>query len=190
MHFTKNTKSVGQLGPTGPYATPAGAEDRTFELTIDSIYELWLVATFTGWSCEKLWTSEPYPFGELDMKLTFKERTIAIEDLRWLLKRVFRLRRGSSTLRSALARPPRRLSNGGPSKLVLDTLVQRAHLYLAGYDLSALLNDAPAAGNWALRVKNKTIPTFEEGLAACEAYLQVCFDCVRLTYFYETDYLR
>lgn len=190
MHFTKNTKSVGQLGPTGPYATPAGAEGRTFELTVDSIYELWLVDTFTGWSYEKLWTSEPHPFDELDMKLTFKERTIAIEDLRWLLERVFRLHRGSSTLRCPLVRPSSRRSSGGPSKLVLDTLVQKVHLYLTGYDLSALLDDVPAAGDWALRVKNKSIPTFEDGLAACEAYLQVCFDCVRLTYFYETNYLR
>lgn len=157
MHFTKNTKSVGPLGPTGPYATPASAEDRTFELTVDYIYELWLVVTFTGWFGEKLWTTEQLSFNELCMQLTYKEKTLTFADLRWPLDRVFRLQRGSETLRCELTRASQRHHDVEPSKTILDTLVQKVHFYLAGY-MSAVLGDAAAAkGDWSVRVLNKVV---------------------------------
>lgn len=181
--------SDGSFDFPTPYATPPGAEERTFELTVGSIYELWLVCTFTGWFGEEIWTSPPLPFKQLDMKLTFKEKALTFADFRWLLERVFRLQRGSETLRCAEAGPSSLQDDCGPSKFVLDTLAQKVHLYLAEYDLSALLDDAVATEHLTSRVLNKAVPTCEEGLETHEAYLQLCFDCVRLTHIDEASYL-
>jgi hypothetical protein len=159
------------------------------ELTVASIYEFWLVCTFTGWFGEEMWASPPLPFKQLDMKLTFKAKTLTFADFRWLLERVFRLQRGSETLHCAVVRPSSLQDDSGPNKFVLDTLAQKVHLYLADYDLSALLDDAAATEHLTWRVLNKAVPTCEEGLETHEAYLQLCFDCVRLTYIDEASYL-
>lgn len=173
-----------------PYATPPGAEERTFELIVDFAYELWLVTTFTAWFGEDFWSTPPLPFQELHMKLTFKENTLTVAGFRWLLERVFRLRRGSAGLSCAVTNPSQRHHDTGPSMMVLQTLAQKVHLYLAEYNLSALIADLPTApGQMALRVLNRAVPTRDEGLETHEAYLRVCFDCVRLTYIDEASYL-
>lgn len=184
IHHPRSTR------PSAPYATPPGAEERTFELAVDSIYELWLVTTFTGWFGEEFWATSPLPFQRLHMKLTFKEKTLTLAGFRWLLERVFRLQRGSEALSCAAARPSQRHHDAGPGRTVLRTLAEMVHLYLAEYNLSALLVDAPDMPEpLALRVLNKAVPTSEEALETHEAYLRVCFDCVRLTYIDEASYL-
>lgn len=173
-----------------PYVTPPGAEERTFELVVDSIYELWLVTTFTAWFGEKFWATPPMPFEELHMKLTFKEKTLNLAGFRWLLERVFRLRRGGEALSCAATRQSQRHHDAGPCRMVLETLAEMVHLYLAEYNLSALLADASEVPEpLVLRVLNKVVPTAEEALQTHEAYLRVCFDCVRLTYIDEASYL-
>ena len=60
IHHPRSTR------PSAPYATPPGAEERTFELTVDSIYELWLVTTFTAWFGEEFWATSPLPSAALN----------------------------------------------------------------------------------------------------------------------------
>lgn len=190
MKNIKNSRTLSSRASRTPYITPTGAEERTFELTVDFVYELWLVTTFTAWFGEDFWSTPPLPFQELRMKLTFKERTLTFAGFRWLLERVFRLRRGSAGLSCAATKPSQRHHDAGPGRTVLETLAEMVHLYLAEYNLSALLADAPDMPEpLALRVLNKVVPTAEEGLETHEAYLRVCFDCVRLTYIDEASYL-
>jgi hypothetical protein len=184
IHHPRSTR------PSAPYATPPGTEERTFELAVDSIYELWLVTTFTAWFGEEFWATSPLPFKGLHMKLTFKEKTLTLAGFRWLLERVFRLQRGSEALSCTATRSSQPHHDAGPGRTVLETLAEMVHLYLAEYNLSALLADAPDMPEpLALRVLNKVVPTAEEDLETHEAYLRVCLDCVRLTYIDEASYL-
>lgn len=199
MNNTGNSKTTtasavrtsdGSFDRSAPYATPLGAEERTFELTVASIYELWLVTTFTAWFGEKFWATPPQPFKRLHMKLTFKEKTLTLAGFRWLLERVFRLQLGSEALSCVATPPSQRLDDADPGRTVLETLAEMVHLYLAEYNLSALLADAPTAPDQVtLRVLNRAVPTGDESLETHEAYLRVCFDCVRLTYIDEASYL-
>ena len=176
---------------TPAYDTPRGAEDRTFELTVASSYELWLVTTFTGWCGERVWTGPLSPFHELRMKLTFKEQTLTGADFSWLLDHVFRLQRGSETLQSRHGKETGQGTADHPSKPTLNRFVQIAHLYLKEYDLAGIADDIPAArSRLTRRLMDNAVPTVDESLDVYLNYLQVCFDCVRLTYFEEEKYSR
>lgn len=174
---------------TPAYDTPRGAEDRTFEITVSSPYELWLVTTFTGWCGERVWASPPSPFHELHMKLTVKEQTLTEADFSWLLDHVFRLQRGSETLQSHPGKETGQGNADHPSKPTLNRLVQIAHLYLKEYDLAAIADEIPAARSRLMRrLIDNALPNIDESLDIYEAYLQLCFDCVQLTYFEEEKY--
>lgn len=189
--MAQQTKPMTLFGSSTPYATPLGAEARTFELTVASAYELWLVCTFTGWWGERIWATPPLPFRELALKLTYKSGTLTGADFRWLLERVFRLRRGSETVKDGVATLVRGQGDGGPNKAVLCKLARMVHLYLEEYDLPMLIADVPSAPEpLTTRVLEQAMPTEAEELEVHEAYLQLCFDCVRCTYVDEASYLR
>lgn len=168
-------------GADAAYKTPQGAEHRTFELTVDSSYEMWLLVTFTGHAGEHLWVSSYLPFQPIATKLTYRLGTLELPEVRWLVDNILQFERGSETLRCAAGDapilPPRRLRAN-----VLEKVASQLHLYLDDYDIVGLVASIDDfSDRLRLDVATKAIPPADD-LAAFEAHLCACIECVRRTY--------
>lgn len=193
-HDAQNTPDLvaAQAGPNDdrdsvPYETPEGAEHRTFELSVVSSYEVWLLTTFTGWAGERLWVSSPLPLGPTPLKLTFRQDSLELPEVRWLVERVLRLPVASQTLTGGSTEERREALR----QYILDELVRLADLYLSEFDLRALLWEL-----WSVpalvcaKLLEGRPPSSGDGLPAYEAHLCAAFDCIKLTYCREDNYRR
>jgi len=171
------------------YATPPGAEHRTIELTVSSIYDMWLLTTFTGYAGEALWVSCFTPFRPIEMKLTYRESTLELPEVRWLIDRIFESDLGSKTLRSAAGDvPPEMVSPPRPH--VLAEFAEQVHKYLDAYDVVEMVKYVSSVIDRSyFDVAARTVPCPSKDLAAFELHLRRCMDCIRLTYI-DDFYLR
>jgi hypothetical protein len=170
------------------YKTPQGAEYRTFELTVESGYEMWLVVTFTGHAGELLWVSTYLPFLPIEMKLTYRPGTFEMPEVRWLVDRIFQFDLGSKTLRCT-AGDALGVTTRHPRPDVLMKVASQIHLYLDDYDIVALVESIDdLSDRLRMDVATKAIPPFDDR-AAFEAHLAACVQCVRLTYI-DDSFLR
>lgn len=163
------------------YRTPQGAEHRTFELTVDYVYEMWLLVTFTGHAGERLWVSSYLPFQPIEMKLTYRPDTLELPEVRWLVERIFQFELGSRTLRSAAGELASNATRS-PRPEALMKLATQLHKYLDAYDIVALVKDIDdVSARVRMDVATKAIPPVAH-TAAFEEHVVACFLCVRLTY--------
>lgn len=169
------------------YETPQGAEHRTFELTVASIYEMWLLTTFTGHAGEDVWVSSFLPFRPLEMKLTYRPGTLELPEVRWLVDRIFQFDLGSKTLRSGADNAPSEQTRL-PRPAVLAALADQIHLYLDDYDVIALVKCLDISDRLRIDVATKSVPPVDQ-FAAFEAHVAACIQCVRLTYI-DDSFLR
>lgn len=170
-----------------PYETPKGAEHRTFEFSVGSSCDLWLITTFTGWAGERLWVSAPLPFGPTPLKLTFRQDSLELPEVRWLVERVLRLAVASQTLTGASTEERGEVLR----QHVLDKLVRLVDQYLSEFDLQALLWELSSLpSSVRARLLDGQPPSSGDGLPAYEAYLCAAFDCIKLTYCREDNYRR
>lgn len=169
------------------YETPPGAEHRTFELTVASIYEMWLLTTFTGHAGEDVWVNSFLPFRPLEMKLTYRPGTLELSEVRWLVDRIFQFDLGSKSLRCGASTAPFEL-NEFPQPDVLAALAEQIHLYLDDYDVVALVKCIDIDDRLRIDVATRTVPSVDQ-FAAFEAHVVACIQCVRLTYV-DDSFLR
>lgn len=145
-----------------PYETPQGAEHRTFELTVTSVYDLWLLTTFTGYAGEDLWVSPLMPFRPLQMKLTYRQGTLELPEVRWLVDRIFESDLARTTLRCATGEMPPGMASF-PRPHVLAEFAEQLHKYLDSYDLAEMVKYVSTAGDHryfdvASRTVNGAVP--------------------------------
>lgn len=166
-----------------PYTPPASAEHLTFDIVAASRYEMWLWTTFTAWAGTAFWADNlvttPIP-----MRLTNREDTLALPELRWLAERVFRCKRGGDCVR--MAEPAATME--AHQDVRLDVLVAQAnwfHKYLDMFDRRALLGRL--ADEHAVEVQaevlSRTVPSVACDIDTFELHLRVCVECARLTYY-------
>jgi hypothetical protein len=171
------------------FATAPGTEHRTFELTVASIYDMWLLTTFTGYAAEDLWVSSFTPFRPLEMKLTYRQGTLELPEVRWLVDRIFESRLGTSTLQSAADGVPSATANS-PRPHVLAEFAEQVHKYLDAYDVVEMVKDVSSVADRSyFDVAARTVPCPSKDLAAFELHLLRCMACIRLTYI-DDFYLR
>lgn len=174
-------------GASAAQKTPEGVERRTFELTVASTYEMWLLTTFTSHVGEHLWVSSFVPFRPIEMRLTYQPNALALAEVRWLVERIFKFDLGSKTLRSAAGTASSEQARL-PRPDVLAKLADRIHLYLDDYDVVALVKSIDTTERLRMNVATKAVPSVDQ-LAAFEAHLVACIQCVRLTYI-DDSFLR
>jgi hypothetical protein len=171
------------------YATAPGAEHRTFELTVASAYDMWLLTTFTGYAGEDLWVSSFTSFQPIEMKLTYRQGTLELPEVRWLADRIFESRLGGSTLQSAAGEVPSATDNS-PRPHVLAEFAEQVHKYLDAYDVVEMVKDVSSITDRSyFDVAARAVPCPSKDLAAFELHLLRCVDCIRLTYI-DDFYLR
>jgi hypothetical protein len=165
------------------YPTPPDAESRTVKVLVASLYEAWLLTTFTGWAGEKLWQSRGLPFSASTLKLTFRPGTLRRTEAHWLAERVLRLE---------LATPLRQTDAGPqPDAAALLTTAEQAHRYLNDYDFLALVQDIEdVAPRVRMDLATRTLPPADDGLDSIQQHLRACAKCFRLTYLDEELYRR
>ena len=166
-----------------PYTPPAGAEHLTFDIVAASRYQMWLWTTFTAWAGEAVW-ADALVITPIAMRLTYREGTLALPELRWLAERVFRCERGSECVR--MAEPAATVE--AHREVRLDVLVAQAnwfHKYLDMFDRRALLDRLADVHAVEVRteVLGRTIPSVACDIDTFEPHLRVCVECARLTYY-------
>jgi hypothetical protein len=165
-----------------PYDTPTDALHRTFELSLTSPYEAWLLTTFTMSVGERLWVSSYRPLQQVKVKLTFRQGTLELPELTWLLERVLRVSARPSEQRRQHARPLR--------WEVLSTLAKHVDHYLRSYDVIAMVKDlAPVMDRAHFDVAAWNIPSPRDNLEAFEKHMSIFTDCLALAYV-DDSYLR
>lgn len=177
-------------GDDAPYETPIGATHRTFELSFNSTYELWLLTTMTMGVGERLWVGSFCPFIDPVLaKMTFRQGTLELPELTWLLERVLNL---SAPVGHAL---PLCVSEHATQQRplrweVLSALARHIHGYLDLFDVIAMVKHlAPVMDRAHFDVAALNVPSPRDDLPAFERHMRICRDCLRLAYVDDT-YLR
>jgi hypothetical protein len=171
------------------YDTPAEAQHRTFELSLASPYEAWLLTTFTMSVGERLWVSSYRPFEPVNVKLTFRQGTLELPELNWLLERALNV---SARASAGPQRPTvQRRDNPRPLRWeVLSTLAKSVDHYLRSYDVIAMVKDlAPVMDRAHFDVAAWNIPSPRDNPEAFEKHMSIFTDCLALSYV-DDSYLR
>jgi len=186
---TENLCREGTNFENAAYETPTGAEHRTFEMTVASTYDVWLLTTFTGYAGEDLWVSSFTNDRPVDLKLTFRPGTLELPEFRWLIDHFFDSDLARKTLRCATGDVPSQIASPRRPH-VLAEFAEQVHKYLDAYDVVEIVKYVSTAiDRIYFDVAARTVPCPSKDLAAFEQHLLRCMDCIRLTYI-DDFYLR
>lgn len=151
------------------------------DLTLSSIYEVWLVTTFTAYVGKDIWVGEISASAPIPARLAFKPGRISMADMCWLVEDAFKLALGKQSIRRASE--PEGLARTDPSAEFLVSFAENLRLYLNDFDVTAMAKDLYLVDDRTLSdVVCGQVRSPSENRECFNQYVGVLMKCIRLSY--------